>query len=276
MRFFWFILLLASEALAQPSSSPPPPAETSKTTSTERATAREATATTSPQGTTSPEGATSPATAPPGDGQSPPVTPPAAAPPDVPAATAVPTNEPAQPPTLVEKRPWYAMSPGKKLGLQLDVGAFDGAGLLALFRPWWWLRVNAGLAYNLLGVGIRGGLTVMPLHWGVTPTLSFDLGHYFSGDFSKFVTTSNPAEQALLNDAAYDFWSVQIGLEFGSQQGFLFYLRGGLVHLSDTLPGQDLTNYLKSTGQTAYSRAGDLAFSALLPALSLGFIYFIY
>jgi hypothetical protein len=241
MRFFLPILLLASEALAQPSSSPQP-AESSKAT----------------------------------DVQSPTVTPTDAAPANVPAATAAATIEPAEVSTTAEKRPWYALSEGKKLGVQLDVGGVDGAGLLALFRPWWWLRINGGLAYNIMGAGIRGGLTVMPLQWTVTPTFSFDFGHYFSGDLTKFVTTTNPAEQALLNDAAYNFWSAQVGLEFGSQQGFLFYVRGGLVHVSDTLPAQDVTNFLNSTTQPGYRKGGDADFSALLPSFSLGFIYFIY
>src|ERR1700687_3982477 len=125
-------------------------------------------------------------------------------------------------PAVVEKSSpdtdrWYSLYPGKKFGLQLDAGAPEGAGLMVLFRPFSWLRANAGFAYNVMGTGIRGGLTFIPFHWGVTPTLNLDVGHYFSGDLNKFVTASNAAEHALLSNAAYDFWSAQIGLEFGSQ-----------------------------------------------------------
>jgi hypothetical protein len=174
---------------------------------------------------------------------------------------------------------WYSLYRGKKFGLQLDVGAPEGGGLLVLFRPFWWLRANAGFAYNVMGTGIRGGLTVMPFHWAVTPTLNFDLGHYFSGDLNKFVTASNAAEHAVFSDAAYDFWSAQIGLEFGSQDGFLFYLRGGIVHIGATVPGRDLSAYLNSTGTTAtttFSSRGDGQFSALLPCVSLGFMFYIF
>jgi hypothetical protein len=171
---------------------------------------------------------------------------------------------------------WYSLYRGKKFGLQLDGGAPEGLGLMALFRPFWWLRANGGLAYNVMGVGIRGGLTVMPFQWAVTPTLNFDLGHYFSGDLNKFVTASNAAERAMLSSAAYDFWSAQIGLEFGSQDGFLFYLRGGIVHIGATVPGRDVAAYMSSSGNTAVTSRGDGQFSALLPCVSLGFMYYIF
>jgi hypothetical protein len=171
---------------------------------------------------------------------------------------------------------WYSLYRGKKFGLQLDAGAPEGAGLMVLFRPFQWLRANAGFAYNVMGAGIRGGLTLIPFHWGVTPTLNFDLGHYFSGDLNKFVTASTASQRALYSDAAYDFWSAQIGLEFGSQDGFLFYLRGGIVHIGATVPGSDVGAYLSSSGSTVVTSRGDGQFSALLPCVSLGFMYYIF
>ncbi|HXN42037.1 MAG TPA: hypothetical protein VN918_09630 [Myxococcaceae bacterium] len=171
---------------------------------------------------------------------------------------------------------WYSLYRGKKFGLQLDAGAPEGAGLLVLFRPFSWLRANAGFAYNVMGSGIRGGLTLIPFHWGVTPTLNLDVGHYFSGDLNKFVTASNAAEHALLSNAAYDFWSAQIGLEFGSQDGFLFYLRGGIVHIGATLPGRDVAAFMNSHGTTGFNSPGDGQYSALLPCVSLGFMYYIF
>ena len=172
---------------------------------------------------------------------------------------------------------WYALSPGKKLGVSLDLGAPEGSGLALLFRPWWWLRLNAGLAYNVLGTGIRGGFSVVPFRHGITPTLSFDLGHYFSGDLTKFTSSSNVYEQALLRSAAYDFWSLQLGVEIGSRDGFAFYMRGGLAHLGTTLAGQDVTNYANSKiGDASDSyQIGDASFSALIPCFSLGFLFFV-
>lgn len=166
-----------------------------------------------------------------------------------------------------------------RFGLQLDVGAPGGAGLMLLYKPLWWMRLNGGLAYNIIGVGIRGGVTVMPVRWGVTPTLSLDVGHYFSGDLNKFVTTSNVYEKALLSQAAYNFLSAQVGLEFGSQDGFVFYLRGGLTYLSAGLAGKDLTDYANSTygaGSSERYAFGDANFTALIPCASLGFMFFLF
>lgn len=224
-----------------------------------------------PPSSADPSSATQPA-----DGSSTTVIPPYSASLDTAAAAA-----PSQIATTPDQDHWYALYPGKKFGLQLDLGAPDGAGLTAVFRPWWFLRANAGFAYNVIGTGIRGGLSLMPVQWAVTPSLNFDLGHYFSGDLTKTVTTSNPAEKALLANAAYNFWSLQIGLEFGSQQSFLFYLRGGIVHISDTLPGADLTRFMNSTGVTASRpgdgyRVGDADVTALLPCFSLGVIVYLF
>jgi len=192
-------------------------------------------------------------------------------------APALAQSSPAGSLTEAQSAPWYALSPGKKFGLGLDIGAPQGAGLTVLFRPWWWLEFNAGLAYNVIGTGIRGGLTVSPVRFPVRPTLSFDLGHYFSGDLTKFTSTSDPYQQALLKDAAYDFWSAQLGLEVGSRNSFSFYLRGGVTHVGATLPGPDFTNYVNEQigSATDTYQVGDANFSALLPCVSLGFILFV-
>jgi len=190
--------------------------------------------------------------------------------------TSVAAGDTAQVSPTPDQDRWFTLYRGKKFGLQIDAGAPDGAGLSGVFRPWWFLRLNGGFAYNVIGTGIRGGLTLMPVQWAVTPTLNFDLGHYFSGDLSKFVTTSNEAEKALLRNAAYNFWSLLIGLEFGSQQSFLFYLRGGIVHISNTLPGPDVTRYVNSTSATGFSSRGDAEFTALLPCFSLGVVVYIF
>ena len=237
MRLFSILLaLLATEAVAQSSSSPP---------------SSEASASEAPV-------------------QSPSGSPDVSAPSD--STGNVETRGPADLQTSANEDHWYSLYRGKRYGLQLDASLPDGAGLLVLFRPYWWLRANAGFAYNYLGAGIRGGVTVMPLHWAVTPTLSFDLGHYFSGDFTKLVTPSTDAERALLSDAAYNFWSAHLGLEFGSQDAFIFYLRAGISHLSAGLSNQNLTGLLNAAGPGHYQANKDGDFTALLPSVSLGFL----
>ncbi len=281
MRFLLPVLILlhAGAAAAEPSAS----AEAGPASAAAAPEAQSPSAASPPAAADAPEAATpaAPATAstpapatPSGatTGAAPPdsATPPAVAP-------AAPGAASDQAKDTGDEERWYSLSKGKKLGLGIDLGAPDGGGLTVLFRPWWWLRLNGGFAYNVIGAGIRGGLSLAPVQWGVTPTLSFDFGHYFSGDVNKFVTTSNPFEQALLSSAAYNFWSLQAGLEFGSQQSFVFYLRGGIAHISAQLSGQDVTNYIQSnTGGTDRQVWGDLNFNALIPCISLGFLIFVY
>lgn len=198
---------------------------------------------------------------------------PVSAPPET--ASGAPAGPPASAQAQTDDDRWYSLYRGKKLGVQVDVGAPDGAGLMVLFRPYWWLRLDGGFAYNYMGSGLRGGITLMPVQWGVTPTLNFDFGHYFSGDLTKFVTPSTEGERALLSDAAYDFWSAQLGLEFGSQEGFLFYLRGGITHLSAGASSQNSTQILRERASSNFLARAGTDFTALLPSVSLGFVVYV-
>lgn len=171
------------------------------------------------------------------------------------------------------------------IGLGIDGGAPGGGGLTLLVRPLWWLRLNAGLAYNVAGFGYRGGITLAPGQWAVTPTLNLDVGQYLSGDLNKFVTVSDPnanfvsAARSLLSKTTYKFATAQLGLEFGSQRRFVFYLRGGLTYFESTLSGADVTALAQAKNpdpSNTFNFRGDPKFSAIVPAASLGFNLFIY
>src|SRR3954463_416251 len=80
-----------------------------------------------------------------------------------------------------------AEAPGDKLGLglMLDGGAPDGVGISAVVRPGRWLRINAGLTTNTLSLGVRGGISLIPLTAFVTPSINLDLGHYFDANYNE-------------------------------------------------------------------------------------------
>src|SRR5882672_3882059 len=154
------------------------------------------------------------------------------------------------------------------IGIGIDGGAPGGAGLTLLVRPLWWLRLNGGLAYNAIGFGYRGGITLAPGQWAVTPTLNFDAGQYLSGDFTRFVTVSDPNVNVLLAKTTYTFGTAQLGLEFGSQRRFSFYLRGGITYVMSSISGSQLAaivnGNLGSGGTTATIR-GDTKLTAVAP-----------
>ena len=164
------------------------------------------------------------------------------------------------------------------IGLGIDGGLPGGGGVTLLVRPLWWLRLNGGLAYNVAGFGYRGGITLAPGAWAVTPTLNLDAGRYVSGDYTKFVTVSDPNVRSLLSKATYTFATAQLGLEFGSQRRFSFYLRGGITYLFTTISGADITAIAQgnNTDPNNTFRAADTKFSGLAPCASLGFNLFIY
>jgi hypothetical protein len=199
---------------------------------------------------------------------------PAGPPPAPPAATTAAAAPEKEPGAEEHSGPF---SPGTHFGLGLDVGAPGGIGLTVLVRPWWWLRANVGVAYNLGGWGIRGGITLLPGQWVVTPTLSIDAGYYFTDDWAQFTSTSG-AEANLLRDLPYTFLSGQIGLEIGSPQRFIFYLRGGLSYAWVTANGADLTGVVQENLNDPAIRValanGNV--TGLVPAFSLGFLVYIF
>jgi hypothetical protein len=193
-----------------------------------------------------------------------------ATPPAVPAAApaAVAAKEPVEP----EPSPTY-------VGIGIDGGLPGGGGVTLLVRPLWWLRLNGGLAYNYAGLGYRGGISLAPGQWAVTPTLNLDAGHYVSGDVTKFVTFNNASYNVIAANTTYTFATAQIGLEFGSQRRFSFYVRGGLTYLMSTIPGAQLAAAANATlpdPQTTVSKTSDLKATSIIPCASVGFNLFIY
>src|SRR6266478_505778 len=63
-----------------------------------------------------------------------------------------------------------------RIGFMADVGIPDGATGSVAYRPRRWLRGHLGGGYNMISVGVRGGVTVVP--FGVGPSFTLEGGHY--------------------------------------------------------------------------------------------------
>src|SRR5438874_6660675 len=171
------------------------------------------------------------------------------------------------------------------IGLGIDGCAPGGGAVTLLIRPLWWLRLNGGLAYNVAGFGYRAGITLSPADWAVTPTLNIDAGQYLSGDLNKLVTVNDSnatfvaAVRTLLSKTTYKFATAQVGLEFGSQRRFVFYVRGGLTYFESSLSGAEITAVAQAKNpdpNNTFNFRGDTKFSGILPCASLGFNLFVY
>jgi len=169
---------------------------------------------------------------------------------------------------------WYSLSSGRQFGLLVDGGVPGGAGLAGMFRPWDFLRVEGGVNWNYLSFGLRGGVTVIPFEWGLTPTLHLEGGHFFSGDASRFA--SGGGAKVLLGHVPEDYLSASLGLEFGSQQRFVFFLRMGLCWIRTE--AQNLKEAIAAqnpNGPPGVKSAGNVPLLLQVPTVSVGVLLFL-
>jgi hypothetical protein len=167
-----------------------------------------------------------------------------------------------------------AVSPSRTwLGLGVDAGIPNAAGASLIVKPWSWLRLHGGLAHDVIGHGYRGGLTLVPGQWFLTPTLDLSAGRFTKGDANRFVKGAGPGERALLSRLTYDFASAQAGLELGSQRRFAFFVRAGASYLRSRARGEDVTAFAAEKARTSSIaiRSGDVRLTALVPSASAGF-----
>lgn len=175
-----------------------------------------------------------------------------------------------------ESRPhssWYSLYDGRRLGLLIDAGAPGGAGVAAMFRPWHLLRLEGGVNYNYLSFGLRGGVTIIPFEFAVTPTIHAEGGHFFDGDASRFA--SDPGVKILLRSVPANYLSTSLGLEFGSQQRFVFFLRAGMSWIF-TEARSVAAAVNTSTGSSTVKSAAPISIVAQVPTISLGVLLFVY
>jgi hypothetical protein len=179
------------------------------------------------------------------------------------ASRADPVRPPAPP-----SRTW--------LGLGVDAGIPNAAGASLVVKPWGWLRLHGGLAHDVIGHGYRGGLTLVPGQWFLTPTLDLSAGRFTKGDANRFAKGGGPGQQALLSRLTYGFASAQVGLELGSQRRFALFVRAGASYLRSRARGEDVTAFAAEKARTAGTtiRSGDVRLTALVPSASAGFFLF--
>jgi len=170
---------------------------------------------------------------------------------------------------------WYSLYGGNHFGLLVDGGVPGGAGLAGTFRPWRFLRVEGGLNWNYISLGLRGGVTVIPFEWGITPTLHLEGGHFFPGDASRF--TSGAGAKLLLGHIPEDYLSASLGLEFGSQQRFVFFTRVGLSWIRTEVSNIPQAIAAENPGSTTTVKsAGNISMLVQAPTVSLGVLLYLF
>lgn len=170
----------------------------------------------------------------------------------------------------------------KRLGFGLDLGFPDFLGVSGIFRPMHWLRLHAGPLYNGSGLGLRGGLSLVPFDFMVTPAATFEYGRYFRSSGTSVMRTVNRfvepdinlgAFEPLVRNLSYEYVTAQLGLEFGPPQTVVFFLRAGLTFLTTTLGGSQETLQIITGDPTITVQ--DFRIRGAFPALKLGFIVYL-
>jgi hypothetical protein len=208
-------------------------------------------------------------------------------PPPAPETQAAPQGEPQPTPTpagTADATPKAAeAAAGAKgddlplLGLMLDAGFPDGLAASLLVRPIWFLRLQAGGTYNFLGPGVRTGAALVPFHFPIVPTLSAEYGHAFDADAgalaSKFGNLG-VAEKILLKRVGYDYLSLQLGIETGSQSRFAWYFRAGIGWVWTHVRGLAAAAQAQNPGSTF--EAADPRIRVAVPTVTTGFFLYLY
>ena len=161
-------------------------------------------------------------------------------------------------------------------GLLLDAGVPGGAGLMGAFRPSRHVRLHVGATHNGIRLGGRAGLTLLPWSGRYTPSVSFEVGHTFTGDVNKLARrmadTSLPPTPAM-ERVGFSYASAHLGFEFGQPRDVMFFVRGGVSTVQLAVPDVRglAVPYLERLGIEA-ARGG--RFHSMMPSAKLGMIIY--
>lgn len=163
---------------------------------------------------------------------------------------------------------------GPHFGMQIDAGVPSGGAVQLVARPWRFLRLGGGAAYNMAGMGVKGSLTLLPFHWIITPTLGLEAGRFFPADASRFVSDTDLVARQLLSRVGYDYLSADLGIEIGSENRFVFYVRAGLSQLYPSVG--NVTAALQAADPTLRVTAADPTLRARIPCVRVGFLLYMF
>ncbi|WP_240356904.1 MULTISPECIES: hypothetical protein [Myxococcus] len=164
-----------------------------------------------------------------------------------------------------------------RLGLLVDAGAPHGIGVSAVFKPLPWLRLQAGPTTNTLSLGLRGGLSILPMQTFISPSINVEGGHYLGSDYNDVVDwlgATPTSATSSIRDISYDYVAGSVGLEIGASSRFNFFLHLGLSYVR---MGVDDASALieDATGESDIT-ARNLTVRATIPSVKVGFLFYFF
>jgi outer membrane biosynthesis protein TonB len=222
----------------------------------------------------------------------PPAEPPAAEPVASPTPSIAPPEDPSSAAVAAEgaasATPGAAMAPaeenssGKKKmtrwGLTLDGGFPDAAALAVVWRPWYWLRLEAGGTTTVYAShGYRAGVSLVPFHFPITPAVTFNYGRALEADWNPLleqVGSPDPDLAPALRKFGYQYVDAHLGIELGAPRRFVFFVRAGLTQIWTTVHG--LSTAAASAFSAISATVDDTKITLRVPSAKFGFLIYLF
>lgn len=163
-------------------------------------------------------------------------------------------------------------------GLTIDGGFPDFAGLAVLYRPWYWLRLEAGGTTTVYAShGYRAGVSLVPFHFPITPVLTFNYGRALEADWNPMLerfAEPDPDLEPVLRKFGYQYVDAHLGLEIGAPRRFVFFVRAGLTQMWTTVHG--LTAASATALEDADATVADTKITLRIPSVKVGFLIYLF
>ncbi|MEP6862431.1 MAG: hypothetical protein ABJE66_17535 [Deltaproteobacteria bacterium] len=181
-------------------------------------------------------------------------------------------------PSLVAHAPESWTAETGTIGVMTDVGVPDGGTASLVVRPLRALRLEGGMAHNVVSPGVRGSVTWIPFGTWATPILSVGYGRFFERDANGIVqkisgdsTLSSP----LLDKVGYDFANARIGIELGKKY-FTFFLHAGVSRVTGTVHNLDQVAATETANSMVSVTTTDPEITLWGVSANLGFIFYVH
>lgn len=146
------------------------------------------------------------------------------------------------------------------VGLNFQAGVPDGGSIGLILRPLYFTQFEWAGTYNGIAPGVRVGLTIDPIPWAISPTLTAEGGATFSGPVPFM---SNPP------NVEYKYANLHVGLAMGNWRVWRFYVRGGMSWID--MQTHNLEAALNINEPTV--AIGDARVYGWFPSAKIGFMY---
>jgi hypothetical protein len=173
-------------------------------------------------------------------------------------------------------QPWTAET--GTIGVMTDVGVPDGGTASLVVRPIRALRLEGGMAHNVVSPGVRASVTWIPLASWATPVLSVGYGRFFERDANGIAqklagdpTLSSP----LLDKVGYDFANARVGLELGKKY-FTFFIHAGVSRVTGTVHNLDQVAADQTASSMVSVTTTDPKITLWGVSANLGFIFYVH